>query len=98
MGLGALSRVVMIPVTLNIIGDSAIEWSGERLSGGAARLLALVLLLTLDGQKPRSRRSLESLLFDEASSEHDAAHSLRQLVYRLRRLGLEVTDSAGQLS
>jgi DNA-binding SARP family transcriptional activator len=85
----------MTSVTLRIVGDSAIEWQGQRLTATAPQLFALMLLLTLDAQKPRTRRALETFLFEEDQSEHGAAHSLRQLIYRLRRVGLDVADEGG---
>ncbi len=96
--MGTLTQVSMIPVTLNIVGDTAVEWPGQRLTSAASRLVALILLLTFDRGKPKSRRSLESMLFEEDVPDQEAAHNLRQLLYRLRRMGLEVTDTAGLLA
>jgi tetratricopeptide (TPR) repeat protein len=86
-----------VTITLNIIGDCSIEWDGGGLTSASSRLFGLVLLLTLDAAKPRSRRMIESMLFEEEMPEAEVAHNLRQLLYRLRRSGLSVIDAEGVL-
>ena len=88
----------MVRLNPRLLGDCAIEWLDGRVTSSASHLFALTLLLTLDVQKPRTRRVLESLLFDEHAADDAAAHNLRQLLYRLRRYGLEVTDIGGVLA
>jgi DNA-binding SARP family transcriptional activator len=89
----------MVPqVRLRVLGESIIELEGASLQPSATHLFALALYLGIERGKHVSRAALTSLLFPDNDSAA-AAHNLRQLLYRLRRLGapIEATQASVRL-
>lgn len=83
-------------IRLETIGTVGIDLDDRRIGPSAGRPFALLLYLASRGGQPTSRRVLEDLLFPSAMRER--SHSLRQLLYRLRRLGLPVEADDDQVS
>jgi DNA-binding SARP family transcriptional activator len=78
------------------LGTVAIDLDDRRLGPSAGRPFALLLYLASRGGQPSSRRLVEDLLFPFSMRER--AHSLRQLLYRLRRLRLPVEADDDQIA
>ena len=81
----------MPTVRLVLLDDAKIFLPKGRVTPVATHLFALSLLFTLDSNKLWSRLELQQLLFGEAEKKL-AAHSLRQMLYKLRRHGLEFEE------
>src|SRR4051812_37249065 len=77
------------------IGTAGIEIGHRRLGRCSGTLFALVLSLASLRGYATSRRIVQELLFPEANGH--AAHNLRQLLYRLRQLGIPIDTDADQL-
>lgn len=86
----------MTLVKLAVLDDAEIRLPKGRVTPTATHLFALTLLLSLDPSKLWSRQDLQDFLFGGAERRL-AAHSLRQLLYRLRQLGLEFEERANGL-
>jgi len=77
------------------LGSVAIDVGKRRLGPSSGRLFALLLYLASRRGHATSRRVVQELLFPEANGH--AAHNLRQLLYRLRQLGVPMDTDADQL-
>ena len=88
----------MSQIRLRILGESVIQVGETIVEPSATHLFALLLYLAVERGKLMSRGQLASMLFPEASATN-AGHNLRQLLYRLRRMGvpLETTAAAVKL-
>src|SRR5919197_3109066 len=84
-------------IFVRALGIVAIDVGERRIGPSSGRLFALLLYLACRRGQPTSRRVLQELLFPEAN-DGQAAHSLRQLLYRLRQLGAPVEADANQLT
>jgi tetratricopeptide (TPR) repeat protein len=84
----------MTQVRLAIVGDCVIEIGPHRVTPASSHLFGLLLLLTLRDGKPISRQELQTLLADGNAPRHN----LRQLLYRLRQMGLRFEDLAAGLT
>src|SRR5206468_1544561 len=62
----------------------------------SGRLFALLLYLSFRHGQSISRRVVQELLFPSSDPGH-GAHSLRQLLYRLRQLGVQIEGDDDQL-
>ena len=80
----------MTQVRLSIVGDSVIEIERHPVTPASSHLFGLLLLLTLREGKPISRQELQRVLAEAKAPRHN----LRQLLYRLRRMGLLFEDHA----
>jgi DNA-binding SARP family transcriptional activator len=85
-------------IRLRILGESVIQVGETIVEPSATHLFALLLYLAVERGKLISRGQLASMLFPEANATN-AGHNLRQLLYRLRRIGvpLETTAAAVRL-
>src|ERR1700738_975404 len=81
-------RETMSHVGLSILGDCVIEVGGSQVTPAAPHLFALLLVFALERQRRISRAELQELLFEQDLDSRLGSHSLRQLLYRLRRMGL----------
>ena len=88
----------MSQIKLRILGECVIEVGETIVEPSATHVFALLLYLAVERGKLVSRSQLGSMLFPEGSAPN-AAHNLRQLLYRLRRIGvpLEATGAAVRL-
>ncbi|MEO5568126.1 MAG: AAA family ATPase, partial [Gemmatimonadaceae bacterium] len=79
---------------LTTIGPVAIHIGDARVPTANHQVCSALLYLIVERGQPVPRRTLIDLFFPEATEEA-GAHSLRQLFYRLRKLGAELdADSA----
>ena len=85
-------------IRLNIVGDCSIEVDGRCLTPTSTHMFALVLLLSIERHFHFSRSELQALLFGEDTAPRLVSHRLRQLLYRLRQLGVEVDDRPSGIS
>ena len=86
----------MVPqVRLRVLGESIIEIGDASLQPSATHLFALALYVAIERGKHLSRAALTDLLFPDAESAA-GTHNLRQLLYRLKRLGapIEATQAS----
>src|SRR5437868_3563533 len=84
-------------VCVRTLGVVAIDVGERRIGPSSGRLFALLLYLVFRRGDATSRRVVQELLFPEAT-DGQAAHSLRQLLYRLRQIGVPIEADADQLS
>jgi len=91
--LTVLSNLVRVR-TLSVV---AIDVGERRIGPSSGRLFALLLYLVFRRGDATSRRVVQELLFPDAT-DGQAAHSLRQLLYRLRQIGVPIEADADQLS
>ncbi len=80
---------------LHSLGQSVIEAPGGRLTPESTRKFALVLYLLSETGRQIPRSRLTELIFPDRP-DSSARHSLRELVYQLHKLGIELrSDSSG---
>lgn len=82
----------MSTIRLTLLGDCAIDIDGSTVTPAAAHLFALLLLLTLERDRRLSRQELQRYLFAVDADARLASHNLRQLLYRLRQMGLHFDE------
>jgi DNA-binding SARP family transcriptional activator/tetratricopeptide (TPR) repeat protein len=82
---------------LSIIGDCTIEVEDNRVTPRTPHVFALLLLLAVRQGTPISRQELQTLLVGDPPKATLARHSLRQLLYRLRRMGLCIEELSSGL-
>jgi DNA-binding SARP family transcriptional activator len=80
-------------IRLRILGESVIEVGDTIVEPSATHLFALLLYLAIERGKLITRAQLASLLFPGVT-DVKAAHNLRQLLYRLRRIGVPLESTA----
>ena len=81
-------------IHLSTIGPISIDVGSTRLTATMQQPCAALLYLVVERGQQISRRTLVEVLFPE-SSESAGTHALRQLVYRLRKMGVPLEgDSA----
>ena len=80
-------------ISVRTLGRVRIEVGRRTIGPSAGQLLALLLYLTSRRGQATSRRELQELFFPGAE-EHQAGHSLRQLLYRLRQLSVPFAADA----
>ena len=82
----------MVTVELRLLGPPSLTTAGRPARLHSAKALALLAYLTLEADTPHSRAKLAGLLWGE-SPDAQARHSLRQILYSLRRaLGNLIKD------
>src|SRR3954463_1033825 len=84
-------------IELHIFGDTLIKVREKEIRPTAPLLFAALLYLGLERGHRVPRTALQELLFPEAD-ERSGAHSLRQLLYKLRRLGATIEVDAASVS
>jgi DNA-binding SARP family transcriptional activator len=88
--------VTMLELHPRLVGRCAFLIGEAEITPAAPHLFALLLVLSLEPSERWTRRGVQELLFDDASETH-ASHRLRQLLYRLRSTGVQLTESADGL-
>ena len=83
-------------ISVQTLGIVAIDIGERRIGPSSGRLFAFLLYLASRRGHPSSRRVIRELLYPEAESGQ-AAHSARQLLYRLRQLGTTIEADADQI-
>src|SRR3954462_5627365 len=78
-------------IRLSTLGQLSIQVGPTTVPATNAQVIAALLFLTVERGKPASRRLLTEMFFADSDADA-AAHSCRQLVYRLRKIGV---DSSG---
>lgn len=76
-------------IKLFVLGDARIETPRGEIDPVAEVAFAATLYLVLEHRRPVSRRTLETLLWPNATSKV-ASHRLRQTLLKLRRVGVPV--------
>ncbi len=88
-------------VTLHTLGECRIvvahATGATTLTPASDRLFSLALLLAADAGRPMPRARVAAWLWPDLP-EPAARHALRQLVYRLRRLGVPIAADAAHLT
>jgi len=77
-------------VRLRVLGESVIEVGGQRLGPEASALFGVLLYLALERGTHVPRCTLLELFWPGAG-DRNARHCLRQTLYKLRQLGVELT-------
>ena len=83
-------------IRLRTLGDSTIEVGTSRIGPDSTVLFALLLYLAVERGRPIPRARLRELLWPGVP-EKKAWHSLRQLLYRLRQMGVPIDADGGQI-
>ena len=83
----------MTTIKLSLFGDSRIFINNKPITSGATHLFALTFLLAQTQERRLTRSTLQQYLFASVSPRQ-ASHSLRQLLYRLRCLGIDLDERA----
>lgn len=81
----------MTTIKLSFFGDSTIFINGKPITSAATHLFALTILLAQTKDRRLTRLELQQFLF-ASISPRQASHNLRQLLYRLRCLGIELDE------
>jgi len=84
----------MTQVRVAIVGDCVIEVERHAVTPASSHVFGLLLLLTLREGKPISRQEVQTLLADVKAPRHN----LRQLLYKLRQMGLWFEEHAAGLT
>jgi DNA-binding SARP family transcriptional activator len=79
-------------LTLRTLGECAIQVGDATVSPTAPHLFALLLFLGVERCRDVPRATLIEVLFPDDSAS-SATHNLRQLLYRVRKLGLDLGGS-----
>ena len=74
-------------IVFSTLGASAIDVAGHRLTPAAERMFAAVLYLAVERGREVPRGVVQELIFPDVKN---GWHSLRQVLYQLRRLGLDI--------
>src|SRR5215210_747321 len=80
-------------IYLHTLGDSLIKVGEKDVRPASPLVFAALLYLGTERGRRVSRAALQELLFPE-TDERSGAHSLRQLLYKLRQLGAPVDADA----
>lgn len=86
----------MPDISVQTLGVVAIDVGHRRVTPSAGQLFALLLYLVSRRGHATSRRALQELIFPDAR-DGQGTHNLRQLLYRLRRLGAPIEAEHDQL-
>src|SRR5690348_9946131 len=84
-------------ILVRTLGAVTIECGGRVLGPSAGHPFAILFYLTSHRGQATPRRMLRELLFPSAD-EHRAGHNLRQLLYRLRQLGVPIDADANGIA
>jgi Predicted ATPase len=77
----------MTTITLSLLGKCSIELGDQELKPDSPLLFFLLLYLSVECGRPILRSELIDLIFPDVGDQKARSHSLRQLLYRLRRNG-----------
>ena len=81
-------------IELHTLGDAMIKVGDREIRPTAPMVFAALLYLCVERGRRVPRAALQEMLFPE-TDERSGAHSLRQLLYKLRKLGLSLTPRPG---
>src|SRR5688572_28671813 len=84
-------------IVLRVLGEAVIEVGERTISPSATHVFALLLHIATEAPRHVSSAPLAELLFP-AERPDTALHNLRQLVYRIRHLGVPLKSNAECLS
>lgn len=84
-------------VKVRLLGECAVQVGDYRITPDAPRLFALSLYMAQAQGRWIHKSELLDLLFPTTKGRSHAAHSLRQLVYRLRGIGMLIRAHAQRL-
>src|SRR5580765_3416600 len=76
-------------IFVHALGTARIDVGDARVKPTAAKKFALLLYLAAEPGRPVSRATLHDLLFPELP-ERNAMHALRELLYQVRQIGVEL--------
>jgi DNA-binding SARP family transcriptional activator len=88
---------MMADVRLRIVGECIIEVGKRQICPDSPSLFAMLLYLALEGRAV-PRTELCELFFAECDDSVDDSHRLRQLLYRLRQLGVAVRNEGSAVA
>ena len=88
----------MHELRISILGECAIRVGRSELTPAASHLFALLLFLTFERDRSHARADLQQLLFANGDDARSASHNLRQLIYRLRRMGVPLEQTISAIS
>jgi len=88
---------VRVQISVRTVGSVAISVGNRRLGPSSGRLFALLLYLASRRDHVTSRRVAQDLLYPN-SGNGKGSHSLRQLLYRLRQIGVPFDTDSDELS
>lgn len=80
----------MTIVRVRILGESIVQVGERYIAPDSPRLFALALYFGHAEGRPIHKSEVRDLLFPDATDDGRASHNLRQLLYRLRRLGVPI--------
>src|SRR6185503_24899 len=78
-------------ISVHTFGTSLIQTGRGRITPTATKQFGVLLLLTAEPGRRTPRSMIVDMLFDESA---DAQHALRELLYQLRRKGVELDADA----
>ena len=81
----------MAQIRVRIIGECVIEIGDRQIGPEASHLFALLLYLAEEHGRSITRSELIEVLFEPNRTRQKASHSLRQLLYRAKRLGAQIS-------
>jgi hypothetical protein len=84
-------------VKVRLLGECAIQVDDFRITPDAPRLFALSLYMAQSQGRWIHKSELLDLLFQKTKGASNASHSLRQLIYRLRGLGMQIQAQGQRL-
>jgi DNA-binding SARP family transcriptional activator len=84
-------------IRLSTIGPLSVHINDKLVPATNEKVQAAILYLVAEGGKPILRRTFASLFFPNSSSDA-SAHAGRQLVYRLRKMGVPVDGDPATLT
>lgn len=88
----------MKTITLSLLGKCSIEVGDQEVKPDSPVLFFLLLYLCVESGRPVRRSELIELIFPDAVDQKATSHSLRQLIYRLRRMGAPLQFEGQQVS
>src|SRR5438094_4356950 len=83
-------------VVIHALGIAVIDTGDHRVTPAAERAFALLLYLGTECGRRVSRDTLQRMLFPGQTGPN-AAHSLRQMVYKLRQLGARIETDGDEV-
>jgi DNA-binding SARP family transcriptional activator len=80
-------------IRLIVLGQCAADINGSYVDASSTHLFALLLLLAFSADRRLTRAELQRYLFDSSATRSHSSHNLRQLLYRLRRLNIRISEN-----
>lgn len=84
-------------IRVRTLGECSIEVDGETVRPEAVMVFAVLLYLSVERGRRAEREALSALLWPRSNATR-RRHNLRQILYKLNRLGVRVGASTGPLS